>query len=372
VTPIAPAEFSPAGNDVRANEDMLVDGFDVGGLVALDDGFALLTRRADPGEPIPESAGQATFLVRWQNGTGPLFAVPLTGTESRTSADAAEKRDFPLPISPISLAGRLVVVDEAGQVVSSFRALCRRNLGSRLLYDTTGFVPFCLSDGDYGTAGLYAVPPTKPTIKLATESTFSTGNYVGGNFGSAVKLANGNGYVVVWATRGFRYANGGIVAGYESHAPAIALLKKDLTLVAGNNPNWPFIPRTDAGGYGPVYEDAVNVHAQAYGDKVLIVWETITSPVYRPNTGVSTGNYGGTHFQLIDANGYIASAEEIVPNSIAPNGPDDIVLFPNGDIGWAYVPEDRYFQNFTAPNGVSALTEIRFVRLPYCTPSTAP
>jgi hypothetical protein len=75
--------------------------------------------------------------------------------------------------------------------------------------------------------------------------------------------------------------------------------------------------------------------------------------------------------RLIDVNGNSASEDEVVPTSIAPNGPDEIVHFPNGDLGWAYVPEDRVFTNITAPN-VSALTEIRFVRLPYCTPPTSP
>jgi hypothetical protein len=396
VTPIAPAEFTPAGNNVRAGDDITVDGSEVGGLVAFDDGFALLTRRPDLGEPIPESTGQATFLVRWKD-KNQEFAVPLTGTRFATTADTVDKHDFPLPLSSISWSGRLlfensqygayfgvrggsgdrysnqnsdkfVVMDAAGRFVSGFRAACRQNLGGRLLADTTGgFAPFCMSDGSYGTAGVYAVAmgPLR-TIKLAPEVTFASGSYLGGNFGSAVKLPNG--YVVAWASRGVSLNSSGQIDGPADnlHAPAIALLKKDLTLEAGNNPKWPFPRKVDSDGNR--LEDAVNVHAQVYGDKVLLVWETITSPAYRPSTGVSVGNYGGTHFRLIDASGNIASDEEFLPTSIAPNGPDDIVQFPNGDVGWAYVPEDRYFQSFTAPNGVSALTEIRFVRLTYCTP----
>jgi hypothetical protein len=398
VTQIAPAEFARTADDVRVGDDTIIDGYDVGGLVALDDGFALLTRRPDLGEPIQESTGQATFLVRWSNDLrSERFSVPLTGTAFKTnSTDPADKRDFPLAVSPISLSGRLVsdgshfgayfgvrggtgdrfqnqssdkfvIVDDAGQFVSGFRGACRQNLGSRLLFDTSGFVPFCMSDGESGTAGAYVVSPTR-AIRIAPEITFSSGGYAGGNFGSAVKLTNG--YMLVWASRGVKVQSGQIIGpGRDFHAPAVVMVKKDLTI--GYERMWPFIPKDDPNFV--LSEDAVNVHAQAYGsDKVLVVWETIASPAYQPNAGLSMGNYGGTHFQLIDANGNIASAEEIVPNSIAPNGPDDIVLFPNGDLGWAYVPEDRYFQNFTAPNGVSALTEIRFVRLPYCTPPTPP
>jgi hypothetical protein len=169
--------------------------------------------------------------------------------------------------------------------------------------------------------------------------------------------------MIVEATRGVKLQFGQIIGpGRDFHAPAVAMLKKDLTI--GYERVWPFTP-TD-----PSYvllDDAVNVHAQAYGDKVLLVWETIASPTFHSNTGYSTGNYGGTHFRLIDANGNAASDEEVVPSSMAPNGPDDIVQFPGGDVGWAYVPEDRAFQTVATPS-VSALSEIRFVRLQYCSP----
>ena len=399
VTPISPVDFAPTANDIRAGEDVTLDGFDVGGLVALKDGFALLTRRPDPGEPISESTGQATFLVRWADDVQDVrFAVPLTGTNYKNNTtDLYEKRDFPLPVSPITTSGRLVfdgarfgayfgvrgglgdryanqssdkfvVLDDAGQYVSGFRAACRQNLGMRLLFDTSGFVPFCLSDGEFGNAGAGAyvvTPATKALRRVMPEITIASGG-VGGNFGSAVKLPNG--YMLVAATRGVITRYGQIIGPWRDfHSPGVAMVKKDLTIAYDRV--WPFIPEDD-----PTFvltDDAVNVHAQAYGsDKVLVVWETIAQPILQSN-GASVGNYGGTHLRLIDVNGNSASEDEVVPTSIAPNGPDEIVHFPNGDLGWAYVPEDRVFQNITAPS-VSALTEIRFVRLPYCTPPTSP
>jgi hypothetical protein len=102
------------------------------------------------------------------------------------------------------------------------------------------------------------------------------------------------------------------------------------------------------------------------------VWETIDSPAFSSSNGYSTGVYGGTHFRLVDAQGNTASDEEVLPDAIAPNGPDDIVQFSNLDLGWAYVPEAE--RNFQTPVTAAALpslpvvSEIRFVRLTWCYP----
>src|SRR3954469_1985559 len=71
---------------LRRAPDVVVPGEDIGGLIAQPDGFALLTRRTDPGTaPINLDQGgvveKAAFLVRYRNGAE-AFAVPLTGTAS--------------------------------------------------------------------------------------------------------------------------------------------------------------------------------------------------------------------------------------------------------------------------------------------------
>ena len=118
------------------------------------------------------------------------------------------------------------------------------------------------------------------------------------------------------------------------------------------------------------------MHAALYGDKVLIVWETIDQPQFRPGMeqgeGFSTGGYGGTHFRLVDAAGQIASDPEMLPRAIAPNGPDEIVRLANGDLVWAYVPEEpRDFQSTHNSSTLPLLpmvSQINFVRLAYCVP----
>jgi hypothetical protein len=383
VTPLSTPEL------VRSGDDVLVPGSELSGLVALDDGFALLTRRADPGDPLVDAATQpqATFLVRWQK-DGERFALPLTGTRSIvTGVMASDKRDYAPSLTGTGLSGRLafngshfgayfavrgaandkydgivsdkfVQVDDKGQFVSGWRAACRQNLGGRLLPEANGFAAFCMSDGYVGATGLNAARGERSTELLASEWTSAYG-YAGGNLGSAVKLPDG--YLVAWASRGVK-ENGGVA--FDGHQPAVALVTRTLDRVA--EAKWPFAPTPLAAPR----EDAVNVHAAPYGDdKVLLIWETITEPQYR--NGAATGNYGGTHFRLVDVNGQMASEEEHIPEHIAPNGSDDIVQLPNRDLIWAYVPEERNFKDLVVASAVPALpvlTQINLVRLTYCTP----
>jgi hypothetical protein len=222
-----------------------------------------------------------------------------------------------------------------------------------------------MSDGFVGSAGINVALGPRSTRYLVPEVSFSSGGYSGGNFGSVVKTAGG--YLIAWASRGVTRQNGNVTntAAHDSHEPAVAILTKDLTLA--RTPVWPFVTDSDT----EPTEDAVNVHAAPYGDKVLFIWETISSPQFRANTGVSTGNYGGTHLRLVDSQGRIASAEEVIPDELAPNGPDDVVQFPNGDLAWANVVEDRNFQAFVMPAAVPSLpaaNEIKLIRLSYCVP----
>jgi hypothetical protein len=376
----------------RFGTDYTVEGTELGGLVALDDGFALLTRRPDLGDPLGEGGmpTQATYLVRWRNDVE-VFAAALTGTKSIVNvadADLNLKRDFPLTNG---VSGRLVFngshygayfvarggqgdrwfdqfadkfvqVDAGGGFVSGWRMGCRVYLGGRLVADGSRFVPFCMSDGRIETPGLTLVLGPFATRRLAYE-TYAE-QYAGGNFGSAVKTNNG--FLVAWASRGVNIMGNSISPAHDFHEPAVALVDNDLNPVPP--PDWPFLP-----GSARRVRDAVNVHAAPYGDdKVLIVWETIDSPTYRPNSGYSTGTYGGTHFRFVDAAGKPASEPEMVPSAIAPNGQDEIVQLPNRDLVWAYVPEEpRDFQtpvsSVQLPN-LPVISKIGFVRLLYCPP----
>ena len=80
------------------------------------------------------------------------------------------------------------------------------------------------------------------------------------------------------------------------------------------------------------------------------------------------GAYGGTHVRLLNLDGTFASQEEII--AAPPNGSDDIVAFPDGDLGWAFVPESRDYSALldpaaTVPN-VAPMRQISVARFAYC------
>jgi hypothetical protein len=394
VTPLT-QRFARLTNDLS---DYVVDGTELSGLVAHDDGFAVLTRRVDPGEAIgpgtPPSRTQATYLVRRRFASGEEFDQPLTGTASIVSGvPENDRRDHP-EVNPasIGLSGRLVhngtnygayftseggvrdrlagtssdklvQVDNSGQYVSSWRGACRQSLGGRIIPEPSGFTVFCMSDGVVGEPGINAVGASGTPRFLAEQMAPQTGDYLGGNFGAALKTPVG--YLVAWASRGIDYENNTVTYAHEAHEPATMAVSTELVRVAGTR-DWPFL----ANGAQPA-RDAVNVHAALYGgDKVLLVWETIDMPQYR--LGAGYGAYGGTHLRLVDFQGKTASDEERILDHIAPNGQDDIVSFPNGDVAWAYVREpERNFQAPVAASNVTnlpPLTQIHFVRIQHCQP----
>ena len=98
VTPIQLAPLAMEAGMMRAGDDYEVEGTELSGLVALDDGFALLTRRPDLGDPIGDGVtqAQATYFVRWQNGRE-LFAASADRHQEHCHPDGttSEKRDFP-------------------------------------------------------------------------------------------------------------------------------------------------------------------------------------------------------------------------------------------------------------------------------------
>lgn len=393
VTPLTHLLERPPGDLT----DYFLPGTELSGLVAHDDGFAVLTRRLDPGEPLgpgtPSARMQATYLVRWAFGRGEVFARPLTGTASIvTGVPDNEKRDYP-EVTPASIASsgrlahngtnygayftaegsardrfpgssdKLVQVDNSGNYVSSWRYGCRQSLGGRLIPESNDFTVFCMSDGTVGEAGFNVVVGTGGTRLLAQQAAPAAGDYIGGNLGSALKTSSG--YLVAWASRGIdpnvnNYGN----YVFEAHEPATMHISNALVRVSTRD--WPFLAR-DAGPK----RDAVNVHAVPYGsDRVLLVWETIDMPQFRAGAGY--GAYGGTHFQLVDHQGRSASEEDFLLDAVAPNGQDDIVVLPNGDVGWAYVRETE--RNFQAPAAAAnaatlpPIKQIDFVRIPLCQP----
>jgi hypothetical protein len=375
VTPLTPEQ-------VRAGPDTVIEGFDIGGIVAHDDGFAVLTRRNDPGEPIGDIPGGSTvapaaFLVRVRD-QREVFAAPLTGTLNITDAPDDQRRDCSTGLfgrlafngsfygSYFVVRGcrgdfadgrygdKLVYADTNGTFLrGGWTWRCSRDLGLRLLPENNAFTSLCISD-DLPQAGVNLVGSQASRL-LAHE--FTLPGYSGGDFGSVIKLGVDGRYVVAWLSRGVRDPTAATIeVGMDTHDIGYVLLSTDY--VPLGRPAW-LSSTPDV--------DEVNLHLAPYGnDRVLMIWETVTTP--QCNAGVCLGQYGGTHFRLLHLDGSFASREEII--DAPPNSSDDIVVFPDGDLGWAFVPEVRDYSALIdttsgAPS-VPPVRQINIARFAYC------
>ncbi|HEY2735429.1 MAG TPA: hypothetical protein VGI70_15635, partial [Polyangiales bacterium] len=341
----------------RSGDDVVVPGTDIGGFVEREDGFALLTRRADPGDPEtdPNASGApalAALLVRYR-GDSELFAAPLTGTTAITHARDPAARDCTPPFLYGRLAwngvkygayfqvhgcsgdphasyygDKLVYADDLGRAISGgWDWNCSENQGLRLLAEPDIFTSICLSDQS-PNPGLNLVVEGVPTQQLGAE--WSMPGYVAAQLGSLVKLGDG-GYMIAWLSR-----------GVDASHPAAAKMADDIAAVRLGSDYGVIAPKTWWVETPSIAE--TNLHVVRYGsDRLLVIWETITNP--RCSATTCFGDYGGTFARLIDEHGHWLTAQTAI--AAVPNTGEDLIILPNGDVAWAFVPDDA--RNYEAP-----------------------
>lgn len=368
----------------RSAPDVVTDGVEVGGLVARPSGFALLTRRADPGQPLTDPAANlsvalAAVLTRYSGGAE-IWTSALTGTSSIASAAYGTEYDC----SGSRLNGRLVFngnkygayfavhgctgdphasyfgdklvyADDAGQFVAGgWNWNCSIDEGLRLLPETGVFTSLCMG-ADIPFPGLDLVVEGRPAVQLAPEMTDV--GYCAGQFGSVVKMGDGS-YVVAWLSRGVVSADAGRLQAAKQ-ATDIALIHLSADYTPG-----PVIWVVET----PAVAEA-NLHLAPYGaDRIFIAWDSIENLACSPTT--CFGTYAGTHARLIDADGRFVSADAII--SAPPNSGSDIAVLPNGDLAWAFVAEDSRDYAHPLPSSgpnspnLPAKTELSVARLALC------
>lgn len=370
----------------RSAPDMVVDGLEVGGFVAQRDGFALLTRRADPGTPLPDPlepgmVGKAAIFVRVRDGVEET-AAPLTGTASVTTSTIGAAHDC--TASPLhgrlewngakygayfamlgcegdvhaSLYGdKLAYLDDGGRVISGGWGFnCSIDEGLRLVPEADVFTSLCLADR-VPFQGLDLVIAGRPAVELAPE--LSADGYSAGQFGSVVKMNDGT-YVVAWLSRGFVESDGA-PGRAAKRAPDIALLRLDATYAVLGSVTW--LSDTD-----DIAE--ANLHVAPYGqDRLIMIWDAVDELHCGPQTCL--GHYAGTHARLMDGRGNFVSDDVLI--SAVPNTDQDLQIFANGDIGWAFVSEmprsyaePLFARDGGAIDGAPSVRTLSVARLAYC------
>jgi hypothetical protein len=366
----------------RADDTVLATAREVGGLVAHDDGFALLTRDTNPGPKIDNGDGDTiAFLVRYQDGQPP-WRKPLTGSDS---GDAPETFTLYSPFlegqlvwTGTSYGAYFVVEGGIGDPMQKYwrDALvfrdpfglpaawtvahgCQNNGGIRLIVDrgkTNLLGGATTSYPEITGLCVHQAPAPEKTVKFtALEADAVVSNqeegwpgYAGARLGSLLKVADG--YLVFWLSLG-------ATNEHQGHDIRFARLDKSFVLVEG--PSWA-IPRT------PNIEEW-NLHVVPYGpERFLMIYEEIdiTGPVSTADYALYFGNFAGTHLTLLDAGGRVLSDEVVQDAPITANA--EPVVLPGGDVAWPFVnPSPDFTQTATEPNG-PGLTALHIARIRYC------
>ncbi|MFE2417412.1 hypothetical protein [Streptomyces hokutonensis] len=354
---------------VRSGADTVVKGAkEVGGLVAHNDGFALLTRVADTNKWKETAAA----IIRYTNGKQ-TFRTKLTGTASN---DTSPGLDGQLVWNGTKYGAYFVVHGAGGFADGHFGDKlayisakgaklsggwswgCSHDEGIALHAETTGaFTSLCFDDwrsGLFVSTGIGA-PDVAPVVQR--EQCWA--GYCGGTFpgrtGDLVKSASGR-YATAFASRGAASARKNsadssgrgwtVTPRTSTHQVAVAFMANR------NSGPGKAVYLTSAAG-----TENVDVHIAPYGkDRLLVSWESLK--VAKCAAGTCTGTFTGTHLRLIDWNGRFQSADKVVGARIA----GDIAVLKNGSLTWAYAPVTPTYA--TALNEASpTATSLRIARL---------
>ncbi|WP_405649477.1 hypothetical protein [Streptomyces sp. NBC_00019] len=339
----------------RSGSDTIVKGAkEVGGLVAHNNGFALLTRVSDTNKWKETAAA----IVRYTNGEK-TFQTKLTGTATH---DTSPTLDGQLTWNGTKYGAYFVVHgaggfadghfgDKLSYLSSKGKKLsggwswgCSHNEGIALHAETSGaFTSLCFDDwrsGLFVSTGIGA-PDVAPVVQREQCWAGYCGGTFAGRTGDLVKSATGR-YATAFASRGAASAKKNpddssgrgwsVTPKTSTHQVAVAFMK--------NRNSGPgkavYLSTTKA-------TDHVNVRLAPYGkDRLLLSWESVKNA--KCKAGTCTGTFAGTHLRLIDWNGKFQGADKIVNTRIT----GDIAVQKDGTLTWASLP--------VTPSYASALT----------------
>jgi hypothetical protein len=329
----------------RSGADTIVKGAkEVGGLVAHNNGFALLTRVADTNKWKETAAA----IVRYTNGTK-TFQTKLTGTATH---DTSPTLDGQLTWNGTKYGAYFVVHGAGGFADGHFgdklsylsgtgKKLsggwswgCSHNEGIALHPETSGaFTSLCFDDwrsGLFVSTGIGA-PDVAPVVQREQCWAGYCGGTFAGRTGDLVKSATGR-YATAFASRGAASAKKNpddssgrgwsVTPKTGTHQVAVAFMKN-----RDSGPGKAVYLSTTKG------TDHVNVRLAPYGkDRLLLSWESVKNA--QCTAGTCTGTFAGTHLRLIDWNGKFQGADKIVNTRIT----GDIAVQKDGSLTWASVP----------------------------------
>ncbi|MEV4275103.1 RNA polymerase sigma factor [Actinoplanes xinjiangensis] len=341
---------TPLGKDLkRRGDDVVVPGREASGLVAHDDGFALLTRRADPnGNTFGDSAA---YLLRYRDGRQ-AWASLLTDAGTSTPmlvGDLAWNGTvygayFAVRDESGHFGDRLAYRSAAGRpVAGGWGWGCSHNTGIALAAEKKPpFASVCANDwkdGLFLNTGIGFPRPGAARLAHAECVAGYCGEPFGGDgggYGNLVRFSDGR-YLLAWQSRGWSRATPDpaddygylVTARWKNHNVAVTALKDS------DEPAVPLTadPSTPAIRYltSTATVDHVNVRIGRLGRDAFAVWDQVA--VSGCSAGVCDGRYTGTYGQVLTATGAPVGAARKLGVQVG----GDLAPLADGSLAWPFV-----------------------------------
>ncbi|KAF7164711.1 hypothetical protein CNMCM6106_001123 [Aspergillus hiratsukae] len=373
VQQLDPSTFQATGTTVT-----VAGGKEAGGLVAHNDGFALLTNEAMPAGTAnaPPSNTPVPVLYRYTNGKqtwktwlgGPgvheadgLSASPdlngdLAYSESAkmygayfvvTDYEGWAKGHFGDSIQYVSENGKLETIAGAS---SSWG--CSHNTGIAFeAADEPPFASICAEDQGAIWLNTKTQGMSNTGVKISNENTTNGGSGepmggMSGSYSGLARFADTARYIFTWVSRGAIDVteNTWMGAGYthvnnrtNGRNVAIALFTDKYTKVGAQATSQ--IGAEDGDSQVTWItngsNDCSNAHAATFGaDSALITWEEISNPICDYIAMGCRGQFAGSFFQQVDSNGKKVG-EPLTSTDTYVAG--DMVTMADGRVCWPYV-----------------------------------
>lgn len=341
---------TPLGKDLRrSGDDVVVPGREASGLVAHDDGFALLTRRADPnGNTFGDSAA---YLLRYRGGKQAWSSL-LTDTSTSTPmlvGDLAWNGTvygayFAVRDESGHFGDRLTYRSAAGQsAAGGWTWGCSHNTGIALAAEKKPpFASVCANDWKDGLFLNTGIGFPRPGADRLDHAECVAGYCAepfggdGGSYSNLARFSDGR-YLLAWQSRGWSKTSPDpaddygylVTARWKNHNVAVtSLADKDSAAVPLTTD-----PSTRAIRYltSTTASDHVNVRIGRYGKDAFVVWDQVD--VTGCSAGVCDGRYTGTYGQVLTAAG--APAGKARKLGVQVGG--DLVPLADNSLAWPFV-----------------------------------
>ncbi|KAK9850320.1 hypothetical protein MYU51_012217 [Penicillium brevicompactum] len=373
VQQVDPTTFAATGTTVTVS-----GGKEAGGLVAHNDGFALLTNEAMPSgttnappsdTPVPVlyryTSGKQTWKT-WLGGPGVHASEGLSASPDMNGdlvySEAAELYGAYFVVTDYSgdASGHFgdsveyVTTDGTLKEISGATSAwgCSHNTGIAFeAADAAPFAGICAEDQGAIWLNTKTQGMTTDGVKISNENTTNgaSGEPMGGMSGSysaLARFAETTKYIFAWVSRGAMDVteNAWMGTGYTNvqnrtngRNVAIALFSDkytkvgaEATSVVGTEDGDSQINWVTSGS-----KDCSNAHAAAFGSSnALITWEEISNPTCDFIAMGCRGQFAGTFFQEVDSTGSKVG-ESFSSDDVYVAG--DMVTMSDGRICWPYV-----------------------------------